>query len=49
LSPKYEKSIYEGGRSDAIHGRVIIEYEKPKAFRSEQWIDHAFDQLIDYI
>lgn len=49
LSPKYEKSIYEGGRSDAIHGRVIIEYEKPKAFRSRQWIDHAFDQLVDYI
>ncbi len=49
LSPKYEKSIYEGGRADAIHGRVIIEYEKPKAFKSEQWINHAFDQLIDYI
>jgi len=32
LSPKYEKSIYTGGRLDAIHGRVIIEYEKPRAF-----------------
>lgn len=49
LSPKYERSIYEGGRADAIHGRVIIEYEKPKAFKSEQWVDHAFEQLIDYI
>lgn len=48
-SPKYEKSIYAGGRSDAIHGMVIIEYEKPKAFRSQQRIDHAFRQLIDYI
>jgi hypothetical protein len=49
LSPKYEKSIYTGGRLDAIHGRVIIEYEKPRAFRSKQWIDHAFEQLVDYI
>jgi methylase of polypeptide subunit release factors len=49
LSPKYEKSIYMGGRSDAIHGRVIVEYEKPKAFQSKQGIIHAFDQLIDYI
>lgn len=49
VSPKYEKSIYAGGRSDAIHGRVIIEYEKPKAFQSKQGISHAFDQLIDYI
>lgn len=49
LSPKYEKSIYMGGRSDAVHGRVIIEYEKPKVFQSKQWINHAFDQLIDYI
>jgi methylase of polypeptide subunit release factors len=49
LSPKYEKSIYMGGRSDAIHGSVIVEYEKPKAFQSKQGIIHAFDQLIDYI
>jgi len=49
LSPKYEKSIYTGGRSDAIHGRVIIEYEKPRAFESKHWIEHAFDQLVEYI
>lgn len=37
------------GRADAIHGRVIIEYEKPGAFGSTQWINHAFDQLVEYI
>ena len=48
-SPRYEKSIYTGGRSDALHGLVIIEYEPPKAFRSEKSIYHAFDQLFGYI
>ncbi|MEJ2067423.1 MAG: N-6 DNA methylase, partial [Deltaproteobacteria bacterium] len=48
-NPRYEKSIYAGGRSDALHGRVIIEYEKPKSFRSKKSVDHAFDQLFDYI
>ena len=28
------KSIYRSGRSDAIHGQVIIEYEAPAAFES---------------
>lgn len=49
LSPRYEKSIYTGGRSDAIHGRIIIEYERPGAFESKKWIEHAFDQLVEYI
>jgi methylase of polypeptide subunit release factors len=48
-SPRYEKSIYSGGRSDALHGLVIVEYELPNAFRSKKSIDHAFDQLFDYI
>lgn len=48
--PKYEKSIFEiGKRSDALHGQVIIEYERPKAFRSGKWVEHAFEQLVDYI
>ncbi len=29
--PKYEKSVYSG-RSDAVHGQVIIEYEPPGFF-----------------
>ena len=47
--PRYEKSIYTGGRSDAVHGQVIIEYEKAKSFRNKKAIDHTFDQLFDYI
>ncbi len=46
--PKYEKTIFKG-RSDAIHGQVIIEYETPKAFRYKRNIDHTFEQLVRYI
>ncbi len=46
---RYEKTIMKQGRSDAIHGQVIIEYEKPKSFRSKRWVDHAKEQLINYI
>lgn len=49
LHAKYEKSIYRSGRADALHGQVIIEYESPLAFRSSKWVEHAFNQLIDYI
>jgi len=44
-----EKSIYRSGRSDAIHGQVIIEYEAPAAFESPAAVEHAFNQLVDYI
>lgn len=47
--PRYEKSIFETGRSDALHGQVIIEYEPPNAFQSQRKINHAFDQLVGYI
>ncbi len=47
-NPKYEKSVYSG-RSDAIHGQVIIEYEPPKSFSSKRNIDHAFEQLVNYL
>jgi len=46
--PKYEKSVYSG-RSDAVHGQVIIEYEPPKSFSSKKNIDHAYDQLVNYL
>ena len=49
IQPKYEKSIYKSGRSDSLHGQVIIEYEKPNSFYTRKWIDHAFDQLVGYI
>jgi len=47
--PQYEKSIYNAGRSDALHGRVVIEYEKPFAFRSKKAVEHAYQQLVGYI
>jgi type I restriction-modification system DNA methylase subunit len=47
-TPKYEKSVYSG-RSDAVHGQVIIEYESPKSFSSKKNIDHAYEQLVNYL
>jgi hypothetical protein len=46
---RYEKSIYKSGRADALHGQVIVEYEQPSSFKSPKRIDHAYDQLIEYI
>src|SRR4030042_6097681 len=43
-----KKSIYRG-RPDAIHGQIIIEYESPNSFCSESVINHAFDQLKEYM
>ena len=43
------KTVYRSGRSDAIHGQVIIEYEAPGAFGSPAAVEHAFDQLVDYL
>ena len=47
-TPKYEKSVYSG-RSDAVHGQVIIEYEPPKSFSSKKNINHAYEQLVNYL
>jgi methylase of polypeptide subunit release factors len=54
IFPRYErisanaKTIYHG-RPDAVHGQLIIEYEPPKSFFSKRNIDHAYDQLVDYL
>lgn len=48
-NPRYEKSIYNAGRSDALHGQVVIEYEKSCAFQSPKLITHAYEQLVGYI
>jgi type I restriction-modification system DNA methylase subunit len=48
-NPKYEKSIYNAGRTDALHGQVVIEYEAPFAFKSDKAVHHAYEQLINYI
>jgi SAM-dependent methyltransferase len=46
---RYEKSIFNSGRSDALHGQVVIEYEPPKSFKSLKSINHAYGQLVRYI
>ncbi|PIR37805.1 MAG: hypothetical protein COV34_02965 [Candidatus Zambryskibacteria bacterium CG10_big_fil_rev_8_21_14_0_10_42_12] len=48
-NPAYEKSIYNSGRTDALHGQVVIEYEAPFAFKSARAVQHAYEQLICYI
>jgi len=47
-TPKFEKTIYRG-HADAVHGQVVIEYELPKSFSSKSKIDHAYNQLVDYL
>jgi len=52
--PKYERlgaeaAVAYKGRPDAVHGMVIIEYEKPGAFESNKWVEHAHEQLVGYI
>jgi hypothetical protein len=37
------------GRSDAVYGHVIIEYERVGTFRTEAGIRHAEQQLITYV
>ena len=46
--PRYEKSVFKG-RSDAVHGQVVIEYEPPKSFSSKRNIENAYNQLLDYL
>jgi len=54
ISPRYERGSQEArtiyrGRPDAVHGQLIIEYEAPKSLSSKRKIDHAYNQLIDYL
>jgi len=49
VNPRYEKSIFNSGRSDALHGQVVIEYEPPRSFKSPKSINHAYDQLVSYL
>jgi len=52
--PRYEhfvthtKTIFRG-YPDAVHGQLIIEYEPPRAFSSKRNIEHAYNQLVDYL
>jgi hypothetical protein len=50
--PQYERSVFvagRGGRADAVHGQVIIEYEGPGAFASPSRVEEACRQLLAYI
>lgn len=53
-SPVYERlqnnqaSIFKG-RPDAVHGMIVIEYEPPRVFNNKSAVEHAHNQLIDYI
>ena len=50
VEPRYEKwSVFTGTRADAVHGRVIIEYEAPRSFSSRARIAHAYQQLVEQI
>ncbi len=37
------------GRPDAIHGKVIIEYEPPSSFSKKGVVEHAEEQLHEYL
>lgn len=48
--PAYERSYADhGGRSDAVYGRVVIEYEPVGAFNRRSGVDHAAEQLERYL
>lgn len=49
VRPEYERSIFTGGRSDAVHGQVILEYKAPGAFRRKSLIPHAHEKLVEYV
>lgn len=52
--PRYErlhqeaKTVYRG-RPDAVHGKVIIEYEEPNSFSFKRKVHVAYEQLVGYI
>lgn len=48
--PAYERAYADhGGRSDAVYGRVVIEYEPVGAFNRASGVDHAAEQLERYL
>lgn len=44
-TPKYEKSVYNG-RSDAVHGQVIIEYEPPNHFHQNGFRSYQHSRIL---
>jgi len=53
-TPAYERHYRallkgEGGQSDAVYGHAIIEYEPPRALRTERGLKRAQEQLERYL
>jgi hypothetical protein len=55
VTPHYERSgggqsrsVYSG-RPDAVHGHLIIEYERPGVLTAARAVQHAHEQLVDYM
>ena len=54
VHPRYErkspggKTVYQG-RPDAVHGLVVIEYEKPKSLASKAKVSECYGQLEEYL
>jgi len=52
--PKYERTYSGGssvlsGRSDAVYGRLVIEYEPVRSLRGAAALEHAAEQLDRYL
>jgi hypothetical protein len=51
--PKYEKEVKTStftGRADAVHQRLVIEYEKPRSMRSAKRRDGAIRmELLSFV
>jgi hypothetical protein len=51
-TPEYEKSVRTStfmGRADAVHRRLVIEYERPRSMRAAAHRAEALQQVCDYI
>lgn len=46
---QYEYTLLTGLRTDALYGKVIIEYERPGTFETEKGFDKAVKQVKQYI
>ena len=46
---RYEYTLVSGGRTDALYGHVILEYEKPNAFKTKAGFENAIKQVKRYI
>ncbi len=43
------RTILKGKRPDALHGQVVVEYEPPGSFKSRRRMEHAYEQLREYV